>query len=344
MAKDLGANAKLPAVKDLCRTGRVSVSTLDRVLRQLEGDGIVRRKHGHGIYVTPHVHQKTIGLVSGADIFAPYFSSYWVQILQAARACTQQSQNHFRFYLDLPHNTDSAVTRYDLLDDLRAERLDGLLFYCATEPHQLEQLLRWNIPIVDLSGSSASTHKILDDHTAMIALAVQSLKTAGCARLAHLGMLAPGAFQAAVETANLTWQRDWDWDYRQIAHEIPHTTREEFGYRWIKRIHGAANPASPDGLPDGLVSSDDTMTRGALMALREVGGEAGRRLKIASHANKGSPILKPYEEQLTLIEFDPEEIVKTAFDMLLLLMDGKQPPQPVVTIQPQVRPPADIAR
>jgi DNA-binding LacI/PurR family transcriptional regulator len=88
--------------------------------------------------------------------------------------------------------------------------------------------------------------------------------------------------------------------------------------------------------PDGVVIADDMMTHGALIALDKLKVRAGTDLKIATHANRGSMVLLGREDDLTLIEIDPAEIVQAMFDMLETLMAGRKPRRTNVCIEPHV--------
>jgi DNA-binding LacI/PurR family transcriptional regulator len=121
-----------------------------------------------------------------------------------------------------------------------------------------------------------------------------------------------------------------DWSYETWAWVIPGAgTRENCAFQLTRRMIAEA-AATP--LPDVLISQEDTMTRGALTALREAGLQPGRDLRIVAAANTGSPVLEPYAADLTLIEFDPADSVRAALEMLEILMNGGTPPvNPVLT-------------
>ena len=88
--------------------------------------------------------------------------------------------------------------------------------------------------------------------------------------------------------------------------------------------------------PDGIVILDDMMTSGALSSLSQIGISVGQDVQIASHTNRGSHLLFGFEEQLVLLEMDPNEIADAMFEMLETLMRREKPAQNVVSIAPRV--------
>jgi DNA-binding LacI/PurR family transcriptional regulator len=74
-----------------------------------------------------------------------------------------------------------------------------------------------------------------------------------------------------------------------------------------------------------------------LTALQRLGLRLGDDIKIATHANRGSPALLGWENELTMIEVDPEEIVHRMFDILERLMKGDAPVQTVYEVTPRLR-------
>jgi DNA-binding LacI/PurR family transcriptional regulator len=89
--------------------------------------------------------------------------------------------------------------------------------------------------------------------------------------------------------------------------------------------------------PDGLLIGDDTMTRGALLALQRMGIEPNRDIKIATHCNRGSSVLHGYKDELTLIEFDAQELVAGLFGTLQHLINKNDVPEKQIKVKPHVR-------
>ena len=66
-----------------------------------------------------------------------------------------------------------------------------------------------------------------------------------------------------------------------------------------------------------------------------MGVRIGDDLRIATHLNKGSSALRGYEQELTLLEIDLQELIEAMFDMLETLMAGGTPAREMVMIKPK---------
>jgi DNA-binding LacI/PurR family transcriptional regulator len=107
---------------------------------------------------------------------------------------------------------------------------------------------------------------------------------------------------------------------------------QEQGYRMAYEVFRTFNGPRPDG----LFLSGDMTTAGALVALNKLHVAVGDDLKIATHANKGSPMLFGMENDLILLEIDPAEIVQAMFAQMNTLLTGHKPADKFF-IKPHVR-------
>ena len=330
LAKRYGANAQLPGVRELAKSLKVSTATLDRVLGDLELRGVLLCHHGRGIFVSPTVGRLTIGFVFGGDVFASNASPFWVQILDIARDLAERDGYNFRYYLDIPGSRGATPTHGDLERDLQESRLDAVLTM-AVSPEQMAWLEKWKQPKVALGTSMPDKYTVFMDTTAFIKAGLDQLAKYGCKRIAILGVSTPAdAIITAMNSRGLAYDRALHYDYTWIAGLVNHENFEHFAYGLIRKVFRMARP-------DGLLIFDDTMARGAFVALLAEGAHPGRDVFIAALANKGSSVLVPYAESLTLVENDAEQLVTKAFKMAAGLMRGEEPPERQVIIKPTLR-------
>ncbi len=64
---------------------RVSRSTLDTALNDLEIRGLLYRRRGSGVYVSPFVQTRRIGIVFGQGVFARQAESFFTMLLNKIR-------------------------------------------------------------------------------------------------------------------------------------------------------------------------------------------------------------------------------------------------------------------
>jgi DNA-binding LacI/PurR family transcriptional regulator len=338
LARQTGPDAKLPTFRELCRSFRVSKATLDHALRELEQRRVIVRRHGSGIYVSAALGRKTIAVVLGTNIFTVGFSPFWLLLLQAARSQLQARGYRFHAYLDFPQGEDLLAAHQQLEDDLAAGRLDGLLAIAPSSADEVRWLQQWRVPLVVLP-TPMEPAAWCAGLAPMVQAAVAELAGVGCRRLALLAIEDRGRFAEALEEAGLEFRSERLWTPGGAGYKGGWQGFEEFGYRTLQERWNAHAPPA-----DGLVIADDVMARGALMALREAGTAVGRELRIAVGANKGSPLLQPYEKGLILLEYDPGELLAAAIGMLESLMNGGQPPRRQTWVEARLRTAAEVGR
>ena len=320
----------MPTVRQLCATFGVSTSTLDIVLRELAARGAIVREHGRGIYVSPTIDQQTIGVVFGGDIFSPPFSPFWGLLLQAVRAQAGARGMRPLAYLDISQRHAGLGGHAQLMEDIAAQRLDGLLLLA---PHFADnETGPWRatgIPRV-IFGGKLPDWAVIFDHTRAVRLAAREVAARGNGRVACIGHAAHRALlEDALRAAGVAAAQVIDWSYETWAPRIPVAgSQENCAYLLTQRM------IADGALPDSLVSMEDTSTRGAITALRQAGLQPGRDLPIATIVNKGSPILDPYADAVSCLVFDPAECVRAALDLLATLIDGGTPPRNPVMIAP----------
>lgn len=354
LARRLGPGARMPTIQQLCVSLGVSVVTLNRALSELEAQNIITRKHGVGIFVSARLGQRTVGLVYDRDIFAAGASPFCGLLVEAARTRAAGENETFSFYLAMP-SKDGLPVHDDLVEDLRAAKLDGLIFVGENNPAAAQYLGRQEIPLVALSYAPLAPYRVCIDWAQSVRLGVQALAREGCKNIALWLPVGGGlgraegensfpeldAFRAALKTHKLAFHSELVWRDAQLQQNADASTpgsqlgaNQEQGFRAAHEIFG--DKAKRDLAPDGLVILDDMMARGALVTLQQLGVRVGRDLKIATHVNKGSETLVPFESSVARMEIDPLEIAGALFGMLETLMNGEKPVRKVLAIQPRL--------
>jgi len=351
LANKLGPDARLPTMQELCNELQVSVVTLNRALSELEAKNIIERKHGVGIFVSPQLNHKTIGLVYDHDIFGTTASPFGSLLVEEARNRAASGSEKFSVYFAMP-SKEGLPLHDDLVEAVRARRLNGILFVSEQHPHAVEWLLRQNVPLVALSYKPVAPWRVMIDHAEAVRLGVESLATQGCRRIGLWIPLGVGlgrtqgapsfpeldAFRQTLQKHKLPFKPQWVWENQNLSDALPAQTvetKQEQGYRAVNDVFGSGQ-ATQD-TPDGLIIMDDMMTRGAVVAFQKLRLHPGTDIKIATHTNRGASILQGYEGDLTFIEIDPAEIVQAMFGMIETLMVGGTPPEPTIAIKPKLR-------
>lgn len=339
LAHQRGAMAKLPTTAELRQQLGVSIATLDGALREMEQQNVICRKHGSGIYVSPLL-QRSIALICDPTYFrGASHSPFWDLLVEESERRASRKNEAFSLHFSAPTRKSGGGLQAGLLREVGEGRVQGVLSVSTSE-FIMEQLGE-TVPLVRF-GSQGRWHIKLD-YGRLIEMGVAELAQQGCRRL---GLWLPGflaefsdpagaparteieIFRAALTSQHLEFhsalvQLGSDDEHQRI---VP----QEQGYAIARRVFEQPQHT----WPDGIVIADDMMTQGALVAMQKLGVRAGVDVKIASHANRGSTVLAGREDELTLIEFDPAEMVGAMFEMLEILMDGQTPSVSSVGIAP----------
>jgi len=338
LAKQLGPGMKMPTALELARGLGVTVTTLDRCLGKLEERGIISRRQGSGIYVSDRVAEKRVGLVFGKNIFQPGFSAFNLLLLQHCERRAAEKRERFSFYLDTPSlngGENGVRVHHDLLDALQNQRLDGLLMTQKRNSEQELWMRQQGLPVVVLSGEPIAPGSVWMNAVEMVRMGCRELLARGCRTLGLFGMLNEHRplFIEAMNSLGVPIREEWVISPGPDEYPEAHV-HEQMGRDFVNAIMSRCGGAS--GLPDGIVMTDDILTMGACAEFESQGVSLARDLQVASHSNRGSTSLAPWENSLVRMEFDPQEIVEAMFSTLETLMSGQKLAEDRVIIHPKL--------
>ncbi len=341
IARKYGPGMKLPTARELTQQLGITITTLDRSLKRLEERGFITRKQGSGIYVSPEVRKKRIGLVFGHNIFSEGNSPFYRELLNQCEKRAASNDVSFSFFLDNPSLSGVAEGKVhrDLEDALLRKRLDGLLVAQKRGPAHDKLIRSFGTPSVFLSAKSEGPGWVKLDTKELINLCVDSMHEQGCKTF---GMIALPP----------TWHRQY---FEDALGRIGVPIQQEFVI--CPEISGYAGASESERyeqlgrdfldelwlqakgkLPDCLVVTNDWLTRGICKQLERRGVSIGSDIKIATHANRQCHILREWEPVLTLCEFDVSEIVAAMFSELGVLMEQPDTERPPALIKPRLVP------
>jgi DNA-binding LacI/PurR family transcriptional regulator len=351
MARALGPDARLPTVLQLRDTLCTSVATVDSVLKELEAQKVLYRRHGVGIFVSPSLDQRVIGLVCAPEFLTvPGTSPFWELLVRHARARAESCREELAFHFAAHASEEAPPARPQLQDGLATDvavgRLDGLILVGLSKV-TADWVEAQGVPCVAFAGPGPCT--VATDGCELVRLAARALVDQGCRRVALWSPLAP--YRRPLEKSM---------DPPEVAALCGELEAQGIPYVASLTCRGGADPAGPVGprsshqeqgfqtahrvfavpreqWPDGLIIADDMMTLGALAAFDQLGVRPGVDVRVVSHANRGSTALLGREQGLMLLEMDPEEVVQGLFDLLETRLHGREPEEPHLRVQPRWR-------
>lgn len=347
LALELGPGTKLPTFNELCALLETSRVTLSEVLARLEEQNVIYRLHSKGIFVSPKLHRKTICILLDSSLLAgrsasPFWGTLWELLAREAERRAGAKNEYHCFSLAMRTPEQAVKVPEDVMRMIQANQVHGIIVI-GNSIHEYEWISRYHLPCVSFAGYGP--WMVIQDFLQLIYLGIQALAEQGCQ---HIGIWGPAGGQMGNITDHdlsllpyifKAYGRAFDpsfvkfglerWtpaDYETISYQ-------EQGYQLA--LDTFEHPSAPT--PDGIVIIDDLMTDGVLSALQFLRIRPGEDVKIVSHANVGSMRFLNHIPGITVIEFDPADIVETMFRLLDTLFSGETPDSPITLIAPKLR-------
>jgi len=329
LAIKLGPGMKLPTAQELSRQLGIAVATLDRSLGYLEKRGVINRRQGSGIYVSQRPAQRTIGLVFGVNIFESGVSPFYSQLLKHCEKSVGVRNERFSVFLGTSALSgaapDESPIHHDLEDALDSERLDGLMLFAKASGHQENVLRRRGLPMAALTRHSEWPGVVHYDIEHSFEESIAKLVAEGRRSIGFMGALPEHASlfrdlmtRAALPTSeSCIWSAGANNNPAFAIHEGV-MQRVQLGAAWAEEFARL----SPEARPQGLISTDDMITRGACTTFARLGLRPGRDFTFCTHANIGSMVLDEWKADLVQFAFDPQETIDAMFRCLDAHLSG----------------------
>lgn len=347
------AGTQLPSYTEMCRKFNVCQSTINGVLAELDQSNLIERRPWKGIYVSSRAKQKHIGLVFDRDVFAPGSSPVFSQFIHEAKKRARQGNAEVRFYIDTIKEHSGMLTHSDVVADVRTGKLDGIILLHGRSDEEVRFFCELGIPLAFFSPDHFLANSVHIDFDGLIADGVGQLKKIGCDSIGLLSHLSGkfsnlsdpthyrDVFRAALRAHGLRPDDDWiiEESFMQpVDPEVPFVPNEERGYYMLRKKLGHQTAREVKAyVPNGLVITDDMVTRGVLIALeRDYGLKVGTDIQIATYSNRNSSALFGYDNHLEHLEIDLALFVDALFRMVEGQIVG-QKVEECVFIKPQIR-------
>jgi len=348
LAYQLGPGAKLPTILELRESLGVSITTINQALVELEAQNVVLRRIGVGIYVSEALGKPNIALICDPDLFGMSGSSpFWYLLLCRMRDRAALKRESLTFHWAAMRGVEGLNLEAPLMQEIANRRMDGIVAV-GLNPATIRWIEEQGVPTVGFA--TPAPWRVRTDFHAMTKMGALALSEAGCRRIGFWTSVHPlrpqdtviarqhnylGTFIETLTASGLPYFPELSEDNLDLVDPedgmVKLALREQ-GYRLALKVFDG-DPAS---WPDGLVINDDSVTLGAIIGLASKGLVPGSDVRIASHSHKGSSVLHGYEASLTLMQFDPAEVVETLFHLLEELLAGKQPDQAIAYTKPRL--------
>ncbi|MBC8134784.1 MAG: substrate-binding domain-containing protein [Fibrella sp.] len=345
IADELGANARMPSFLELRENLKVSVVTLNKALERLEGQQVLYRRHGVGIFVSQEVSRKTVALMCNPIFFtAAEVSPFWHILVEQVRASVSREGHRllFQFTTD-PSNGDhnGIALQMEVMEAVKAGRIHGVLGIGISEGISI-WLKAHGVPVIAFAGySNYQDHEhyaVSFDNSQLVTVGVPLLVEKGCQRIGiwtafgyHLGAEDTGEkdalvarFEAVLAESRLPFHPELVWEARHLP-ILPDGRRVETFWEQGYRTANAVLDGPQEQHPDAIICNSELMVQGALIAMEKRGMRLREDMEVVGHANIGSRILSPWEDDIVRVANDPAEMARVMLLQLEARMRGESP-------------------
>lgn len=297
MSGDLQPGDRLPSFSEMRTQYGIAPSTIEKVLNALESEGLIKRLHGKGVFVTPRKKMlKCIGFLSSEGA-SPSWGVYWSQIMEGL-----QARAHAAGYDVMLISPDSYAGCY--------EKVDGVILHSLSPDVQRGlQLPAARVKVLSQAPGMAS---VVPDDFGGAYQSVEHLLSLGHRRIAYL-------------IGDAHWSMTMRlMGYRTALFDAGIQQPEE----WICIFHGPDQYAlGRDSIAQWLDSSwkdlgctallcnNDEVALGVLETLNERGIKVPDDLSIMGF--DGTILCKTAQPRLTSVAVPLREIGMRAVDLLI---------------------------
>ena len=285
---------------------KMSIGTIRKGIQQLVDEGLLKKEHGRGTFVTGFVPQNSDATGMKIGVMVPTISiSFYASMVEYIER--ELVKNNCQFILI--RNPEDANKVNKLTSVTKYTELDGLLMcneMSLEDYNRLKDLLP-GLPVFfidgNVEGGNCGYVKSNDYYGAW--LAVEHLYKQGCKRIAHLGSKCSensrsrlAGYRAAVKHLGL----------QEI--ELLGDVHFEDGYNAISREY-----SSREDVPDGLFCVTDLVAMGAVRRLLEMGIKISDDVAVVGCSNLAEAAY--YKPSISSLEIDLEGMVRLAVSELL---------------------------
>lgn len=347
----LAAGEALPTIAALQAEFSLAQGTVVRVLRELQHDGLVEGRHGSGYYATGQTRLCNVAIYFSVDVLHPETGAFPRLLLKGLeRAAGEFPEVRYRHYFAAGTDCQWHDRVCALEHDVRRHLVDGVILF-GLYGGEFGDL---PVPVAAWQLLPQVQAHVLVDQEALVRQGLEALRARDCRAVAYLG-----GHQERLPAEDSPYFRTVQRQqrlcelFRHEAARLGLKTRPawtvpgagETGVS-VTAAHAAARFrdlwASFPQKPDGLLSTDDYRTRGALAAMAELGVVPGRDLLVASHVNRGSDLLDG--QAVIRLEVDPAEIAHALLQAVTALMAGRHHAADPLLVAPRLVAAPAVAR
>ncbi|MFZ4506467.1 MAG: GntR family transcriptional regulator [Fimbriimonas sp.] len=326
IALGVGAGNKLPTLNELAAQLQVSRATVVKAIEALEAQGVLRRRHGSGIFAADDLGRQRVLILFNSELLGDISPVWGVMLRQLIRRFPGPPELlSVQFttprFAEGPAPDPLSLVPDSFWADIRAKRYAAVLIVGA------DSEIAWEIERLGgktVSHAAAGRYVVNMSDVDICQQGVTELVRRGCQRIGVFG--ATTAAPLAVAAATLS-----QFGLKLAASGPGGTGKptvtfpENRADLTRKAYEDALAVFANGGGPDAVILLDDMYAQGFLHGIQRSGLEVGRDVQVATHTNMGAPTLIGFEDRAIRLEYDTDRLVSALLHAVQCVCDGVTP-------------------
>ena len=314
---------RLPSLAEMYSQHELSRTTVERVHRLLEQDGLIVREHGRGVFVTTSAARATgvIGF-TGYGFQEKPRPRYWTIVQEGIQEVAAREQK--------------SVLLVDYEMGVDCGKVDGMLLADVFMPRTLDMIARWpaNWPRVALLTPLPNTASVVADDYLGAQLATEHLLALGHRRIAFMTeYMHPlirrrlASYRDTLYSAGIEPEARWVRRYGQDGQHFPKFAERaaQVMSQWLRESWHELGCTA-------ILALNDHVAVGIIKALREAGIDVPGDVSVIGFDD--NELCEYVTPRLTSIAVPLQEIGATATELLLRQIESGSGPAGATTVLP----------
>lgn len=303
-------------IKDIARELKISVATVSRALRDTHDVSRETRekvlKKVKELSYRPNFN--ATGLVTHKShniaIILPTITNYYFStVIMGIQEIAHRNNYNIILYI----TEESAVREIEIARDLPLSSIDGVLICVTAESHKfdhLKEIMDKGIPVVffDRVAEIKNTSKVTQNDSGGAFMAVEHLIKNGYRKIAHIAGPATLSFTKERLKGYLAALKEYKLPVNN-SYIIHSEFTQQSGTADTKKLWSSTVK------PDAIFAVNDRKAVGAILALKEMGIEVGKKVGVVGFTN--DPVSAIITPSLTTVEEPALEVGKKSCELLL---------------------------
>ncbi len=319
----LKSGCRLESVRELAARYDTTKATIQQALALLADEGLVDRRQGSGVFVKS-LCSKTLAIVFDRQITDPNTTLYCSHLLAGVEKFLEGTGWNHRCYIDV----SSRAAAEEFEKAVSTHRFGGLIVASRwVAEGYISELTRLGVPCIGAYPYSTLDHWIFFDYQECSLKGVCALADRGARRIALIAGEDPQGIHQEMEKGYCRGLaracRQIDDDLIQV---VPMT--EEDGFQAFKSLW--SRPIRPDG----IMVTDELITRGVIRGIISHGVKVPEELCIASQVGYVSE--NPFAIGVIQVQMDVVEQASRLVQMMFERLAGGSVSESRILLSPKI--------